>query len=227
MFRVVDRAVPVRRRRTGSSFSIRNSPFAIRRAFTLVEMLLALALTAVLFTLTGRVVVQTLQAQTFLEQDGSRSRRVDLVFDRLSTDLERWLPGLPGETAPLTVFGTPQQVLQFSTLAASAEEPGSLHVALRPATVRYRLSENSNADGSSSLVREVVDRTNAAALPLRETLAEQLVEFKVEVFSRGAWVNGFAPTESNTPPPSAVRVSLRWVDAPQPQSRIFRVPDVR
>jgi type II secretory pathway component PulJ len=209
------------------AFSFRDCPLAIRSAFTLVEMLLVLALTTVVITLTGRITVQTLETQAYLERDVQSSQRTNMVFDRLISDLSRLLPGLPGEVTPLTVFGTPQQVLQLSALASSFEENAGLHDALRPATVRYRLAEKSDSDGSWSLTREVVHRTASGAVPARETIGEQLAELKIEVFTRGAWVTGFAPTESNVPTPSAVRVSLRWADQADAQTRTFLVFDAR
>lgn len=212
---------------TRRSFDNRQSTICIRSAFTLVEMLLALALTTVVITLSGRITVQTLETQAFLERDGQASRRTSLVFDQLASDLGRLLPGLPGEFTPLTVFGTPQQVLQLSALASTPEEKGDLHDALQPATVRYRLAEKSDSDQGWSLTREVIDRTEPGAVPTREAIAEQLAEFKIEVFSRGAWVTDFAPTESNVPTLTAVRVSLRWTDQSEAQTRTYLVSDAR
>lgn len=214
-----------KRRGSGPKFRIPNSPFRSPRAFTLVEMLLALALTTVLITVTGRIAVQTLESQASFERLRQSSRRANLVFEQLATDVGRLLAGLPGETTPLTLFGTPRQVLQLSDLASTAEESGDLHSALRPATVRYRLSERTDAEGGWRLTREVVDRTALGAVTMRETIAEQVAEFKVEVFSSGAWVTGFAPKESNAPTPAAVRVSVRWNGETESQTRTFLVSD--
>jgi len=190
-------------------------------------MLLALALTAVLITVTGRIAVQTLESQASFERMGNTARRADLVFDQFAADLQRLLPGLPGETSPLRLFGTPRQVLEFSALASTEKESESLHTAFRPATVRYRLAENSDFSGARSLTREVRDRTELGAVASRETIAEHLEEFKVEVFSRGQWVTGFAPNDPSLPIPTAVRVALHWTDDSQPQTRTFLVADDR
>jgi len=190
-------------------------------------MLLALALTALLVTVTGRIAVQTLESQRTLELRARESMRKDLVFDPLAADFRNLLSGLPGDVTPVTVFGTPHPVLQISTLSAVSEEADRLHTVRRPATVRYRLAEKATEENHWRLVREVVDRTSLGSPPTRESIAERLVEFKAEVLSRGKWVNGFAPTESREKAPEAVRVSLRWSDGDTAASRTFLVADAR
>jgi type II secretory pathway component PulJ len=198
-----------------------------RRSFTLVEMLLALALTALVVTVTGRIAVQTLTDQTEVERQARERDREAIVLGQLEEDFGGLLVGLPGETAPVAVFGMPRPVLQLSTLAAIPNPGAALHGVRRPAIVRYRLVENHDDPQELNLVRELIDRTSTSATPLRETIAARVADFQVEVLNKGQWVSGYPPADARLADAQAVRVSWRWLNKPQSTVRTFAVQHAR
>jgi prepilin-type N-terminal cleavage/methylation domain-containing protein len=215
-------------RREGSrTFAIQHSRFRIRRAFTLVEMLLALSLTALVAAVTGRIAVQTLTNQTDVERRAHERDREAIVLEQLEEDFEGLLVGLPGEAAPLAVFGMPRPVLQLSTLAVIPNPGAALHGVRRPAMVRYRLVEGHDDPQELNLVRELIDRTSVSAVPLRETIAARVADFGVEVLNKGQWVAGYPPADARLADAQAVRVSCRWSNQQQPMVRTFAVQHAR
>jgi prepilin-type N-terminal cleavage/methylation domain-containing protein len=202
----------------------------VRGAFTLVEVLIALALTALVAAVTGQIAVSTLQNRQVVEKRLRLIRRDAYVFDRLAEDVDR-LIRIQGEPA-VTVFGSPHPVLQFTARADDTASSADLHTARLPQTVRYRLVRERIGE-TYTLIREAIDRTDIGAGPLHETLGVDLLDFGVELFVDDSWTR-IPPTGGNrlaggdpAATVTAVRVSCRWAGEDKPVVRTLVVPDVR
>jgi hypothetical protein len=192
-----------------------------------VEMLLALALTALVAAVTGRIAVQTLTNQTDVERRARELDREAIVLGQLEEDFAGILLGLPGDAAPVAVFGMPRPVLQLSTLAAIPDPGAALHTVRRPALVHYRLVESHDDPQQLNLVRELIDRTSTSATPAREAIGTRVADFQVEILNKGQWVAGYPPADARLADAQAVRVSLRWSNKPQSTVRTFLVQHAR
>ncbi len=191
-------------------------------AFTLIEVLLALALTTVVLTVTGQIAVQSLRSRRQAAMAIDRIEREALLFGVLAEDFANIIHTPPGDRAPLMVFGHQRQVLQLSALSSIATLNGDLHLIIRPATVRYRLVRH--GDEMFDLIREVIDSTTPAAKAARETLASNVAGFDVEVLCDGMWGRSFPLSGDSVAAATAVRVSCRWGDKAQTTTRMFLVP---
>ncbi len=210
-----------------------------QRSFTLVEVLVALALTTLVVSLTGRIAVQTLTTRKAVTRIAARLERDAVVLDRLAQDLSNLLPGLPDDKSPLLLLGDRLPVLQLSALTTMPGHDDSLHLTRYPATVRYRLTGRRGEPGGLTLVRETIDRTDRAAIPRRETIATGVKELSMEILTDGdsyskyppasgqASASGYAPARGHTLDPWAVRVTLRWIDSERSWTRTLPVPHAR
>jgi len=200
-------------------------------AFTLVEVLVALALTALVAGLTGQIATTTLLNRALVGKRLRLIRRDTYVFDRLSEDVDQ-IVSIQGDPV-VTVFGSPHPVLQFAALAEDATTSGELHSARVPQTVRYRLVRERVGD-AYTLIRETIDRTSIGASPLRETLGTDLLDFGVEMFVDDSWTrippaggDRVATGGHRAGGATAIRVSCRWAGDDEPVVRTMAVPDVR
>ncbi len=191
-------------------------------AFTLIEVLLALALTTVVLTVTGQIAVQSLKSRRQAAMAIDRIEREALLFGILAEDFANIIHTPPGDRASLMVFGHQRQVLQLIALSSIATLNGDLHLIIRPARVRYRLVRH--GDEKFNLIREVIDSTTPAAPTVRETLASNVADFDVQVLCDGMWERSFPFSGDSVEAATAVRVSCRWGDKAQTTTRMFLVP---
>lgn len=190
-----------------------------RPAFTLVEVLLALTLTALLVTLTGRIAVQLMASSRTVRGSVAQLERSAALKMQLQEDLGALLSGLPDSHRPVSLAGTPQR-LEFNLLAPVESNQASLHVARRPASVCYRLQTNRNT-GGTELIRESRDLTDRAAALRAELVAEDLESFHVELRCKERWVTHY-PEASSKAMPTLARITLGRRGAPLTES--FLVP---
>ncbi len=183
-----------------------------RKCFTLIEVLLAMTLTTVVMTLTGKIAVQTIQARNRVNDILTDHHREALVVDLIERDIRNMLPVLPDDQTSVQLFGAPQQVLQLSVMAAIHDDDASLHLIKQPATIRYRLIRNISGDHRFDLIRETIDRTDAGALPVKETIAANVKEFSVHILSKNKWLKSYPQRDRHLDPPRAVRILLSWND---------------
>lgn len=191
-------------------------------AFTLIEVLLALALTTMLVTLTGRITMNSMAARQAAGRIVAELDRETVVFDRLDDDFANILDALPGENSPIKLLGSPRPVLQLSTLSPVGSAVGALHLPRRPARVRYRLKDNRGTD-ASDLVRETIDLTVPGAKPVPETIAVNVASFAVVALHDGEWLRTYLSNRRDSSQATAVRVSLRWLDSKRAYTQTFTV----
>lgn len=192
-----------------------------RTSFTLIEVLLALSLTALLVAVTGRIAVQAVTTRQSVGNTIVRLEREAGLFERLGADFAAILYVLPSEDPSLMVYGHPRQVLQLSALSPVPSLDESLHLVRRPATVRYRLVEDPHTDKELNLVRETIDLTGQSARPVSETVASQIAGFDVEVLCDDQWTDKYPPRTRRPAPARAVRITCRWSDSEKPVTRTF------
>lgn len=195
------------------------NPNAHRIAFTLVEVLVALALSSLLVGVTGSILVSVVQTRTLVERDIAMRTRVARVFDRIERDVRNVLPASSKEEPSVRVFGSPQQVMQLSVLTGMADDGSSLHQQKHPAVVRYRLVRDTVRRDRRKLVREVIDQTKINAAPVRETVAYGLAQFAIETITDAR--DSARPKNDSRDKPRALRITCRWNDGQTPHTRSF------
>ncbi|MEK6677215.1 MAG: prepilin-type N-terminal cleavage/methylation domain-containing protein [Planctomycetota bacterium] len=185
------------------------------QSFTLVEVLAAMALTALLLSIVGPIATGALQSRNAASDVAARISRETVVLEHLEGDLHRLLDGLSGQGSTVRVFGFPQQTLELDVLGVVHEKADALLEALYPSTVRYRLMRTT--DSENNLVRENRDHTHISAKTHRETLANRLILFDVEIFDGRSWLRTFPdPRISPTKGVQALRIRLAWQNSAEP-----------
>lgn len=197
-----------------------------RRGFTLVELLLALALGAMLTALVGRIAVAALASRQYAEEALGGMERRAILFEALADDFAALLPGIDSERGSIVVFGMPQPVLEIASAAAMDREMSALHAPYRPALVRYRSTATPDQPDERIVVREVLDLTDPAAVVIRQTLATNVESFEVAVLQAGEWSAGTARQATGRQATArdrvtAVRVSVRWKGSDEVFIRTF------
>jgi hypothetical protein len=195
-----------------------------RPAMTLVEVLLALTLATLALTLVGRMTVQTITLRDTVEHHLADKQREAFVLDALQEDLDNALSIKTVGAPRQTIGGEAHQLLQLEVLAAIPVSPEILHEPRLPAIVAYRLMAGNADDQGYKLVRELQDRTEVDD-GTRETLAVGLTNCTIEVLLQDTWKSQYVPERKDSPPPRALRVTLRWPSSAEPVSRLFVMND--
>lgn len=186
-------------------------PTTVHSAFTLVEVLVALTLAALVVTIAGQVAVQTMRLSSQATRLMDGLDRDALIFDALRADFDAITAPI-GEDGPLVVFGQPQQTLQVNVLSSLPSMSAGLHLPRYPCTVRYRLVRPPGRTDEYHLVRETLDRTLLSATPVPETLATNLAGFAVEVLAAGKWQRTYPVAGQPDAQPKLIRVTWTWND---------------
>ena len=198
-----------RPKKTGETIR-RPSPRPAKRAFTLAEVLLALALTVLMVTVAGRIAVNSVVTRQVATRAVTQVERQAVLFELLREDVAQMLMDLPVDQTALMVFGGERPVLQLTTLAAVPAEAEALHVPKVPATVRYRLVRADPNAPTFDLLREVIDLTQVGGTPVPQTVARRVSDFTVEVLCEEAWTTKYPPAEEEPAVAVALRVGCSW-----------------
>jgi len=173
----------------------------VRRAgFTLLETLVALAVTAVILAALGEVVLRTATARTRATAAADRTGAGRTVLLRLAHEIEAAVPPVaPGTDAPeRLVVDTPadrgaSSTLRFVTLGPPATPGASdLHA------LTYAREVDPQQPGTAALVRRA--GSSAAA----QTMLTGIRRFRVRCFDGGAWHDEW----EREPLPRAVEVEV-------------------
>lgn len=189
----------------------------VRKAVTLVEMLLALTIGSVVAATSATVAVQSLRCQT--EADATIADRwarfeVGEVF---AADVARILQ--KRDVSGLNISFPPQSgvLIELVTLAA---EPNmtSPFSRLLPAKVSYLTKEAPGPMTTITLVRtvEFLSEQNGTALPTE--IASGLRHVAVETYSDGGWRAPDPHARDRSESTRAVRIVCDYAEATQPDS---------
>jgi prepilin-type N-terminal cleavage/methylation domain-containing protein len=168
-----------------------------RRGFTLVEVLLTLAVLSVVLLLLLSAFTGTVRAREILSSRSREFRQVRLVMDRLGTELQGAVAALHREESAMTCredqfSGNPAATLVFTAFRQPDAESGRA-----PAdVVKVRYFPRLSADGTSlELHREQSDLPFLSnRIPSRETLvAEGLKGFRVVLYDGTTWHRDWPP----------------------------------
>ena len=183
-----------------------------QHAFTLVELLVALAIFAIMAVMSYRALDSVFQTRQHLNLETARLRDMALLFARLDDDFATLLDrparnadNLPDDALRLSAFlpGADDATLVFTRSGFS----GSTGIAATPQRVGYRLK-----DGTLELVLwpslDAAPRTRPQAYPAMTNVRE--VQWRA-LDSGGSWQNVWRSTAVTSPvatAPAAIAASL-------------------
>lgn len=179
------------------------------RGFTLIEVLLALAIMATLAITGYRALSGMLEGEQRVAQERERWRALDLFFARLEHDLGHVLP----RAYRIGDAGMPAMYLRDSALAFVRGTPGEA-----PQRIGYRWN-----DGRIELLYWPQLDAPAAAAPSAYPVAEAVESWRISFANRsGQWVERWGepgPQVDEPQLPRGARIELTLVDG----TRIERV----
>ncbi len=172
--------------------------------FTLMEVLVALTLTAVVLSVGVQMVTSGLHSENHAAAIIATMDREGLLADVLRDDLTNLL--VLGEQPCLTLAaGVPPQLeLYTRAVVETADASGATD---RPARVVYRLSR-ATLDSPGRLVRQIVDLTRSEAPPAEETVVDDVLSWQLDVWNEGKWTR--TPDKRSTP--KLIRIDVQRAD---------------
>lgn len=189
------------------------------RAFTLIEVLLSLAIAVVLMTMAFTLFRST--NRTLGRQQSEQMQRTPLyqAFVQLDRDLSCTLGGEPGSNLVFRIRADPEHpertLLSMGSLQALYGEPDLRWAQV--GLVRWYLDQG-------DLIREWLDPSRIDGEPLsRESLCSGLKAFRIEALLDGELVP-FWPPEGVEMPPSGVEVELVPSDGSTPLKTRVLIP---
>lgn len=176
-----------------------------RRGFTLIEVLLALAIVAVIALLGYRALSALSESETRLTAEAARWRTLDLFFARLESDLRQAMPrpARLGEARAPAWVGT-ADALGNGALEFSRAGP---EFTLEPGSAGQRLAYRFSNGTIEVLYWAGYDRPREAQ-PTAYPLVSDVARFRLSYLaSSGTWVEAW-PLAREADLPRAVRVEL-------------------
>jgi general secretion pathway protein J len=180
-----------------------------RRGFTLLEVLIAVAIVAVIALLGYRALAALSDAETHLAAESTRWRTLDLFFARLEGDMRQAVPrsarsGAIREAPWLGFIADPGGNGGDSALAFSRAGP---EFNLEPGSAGQRLGYRLRNGAVEVLYWPSYDRPQDAQ-PTSYALLADVTRFRLTYLARdNAWVDSW-PVPGDTDLPRAVRVQL-------------------
>ncbi|MBN1510670.1 MAG: prepilin-type N-terminal cleavage/methylation domain-containing protein [Phycisphaerae bacterium] len=189
------------------------------RAFTLVEVLVALVLTSLLLTVVGQVAVQMAVAEDSIRTAAQTRARIEYPLQTLERD---WAGMLPGESPVIDLDAHHRSRLQL--VARVAEPTDDLYTPQVPARITYRLVQSHEPDGGLQWLREVEPLVHAASRGSTR-VATQVSRVDCELFDGRGWQPLSARTLSLATRCQAVRMTCVWMPITplSPTTRTFVV----
>jgi general secretion pathway protein J len=170
--------------------------------FTLIEVLLAVAILALIAVLGYRAVAALSDSETKLAAEAARWRTLDLFFARLEGDLRQAMPRAARLSEPAWVGAADAE--GNSALAFSRAGP---EFTLEARSAGQRLAYRYRDGAVDVLYWATYDRPRSA-LPTAYTLLESVARFQLAYLTRdGAWADAW-PRAGETELPRAIRVRL-------------------
>lgn len=185
------------------------------RGFTLVELLIALAIFALLSAFAYRGLDSMLKSREALERDSRKWRDVTLFMGRLERDVGAVLPrrSLSASGTPLAAMSSDLDLATVReglalTRAGSPLQEGALAA---PRRVAYRLREG-RIERLAWASADAAPREEPAAVTVLDDVA--VLQFRF-MDPRGEWRTGWGLPGSADPLPAAVEVTFRLASGEQ------------
>ncbi len=179
--------------------------YAVRRGFTLLEVLIAIAIVALIATLGYRAVAALSASETKLAAEATRWRTLDLFFARLEGDLRQAMPRparLSDTLEPAWVGNADAEgnsVLEFSRAGPE--------FTLEPGSAGQRLAYRLRAGAVEVLYWASYDRPRGVD-PTAYPLLDGVARFQLAYLTQGgSWADSW-PLVGENPLPRAVKVDL-------------------
>jgi general secretion pathway protein J len=164
-----------------------------QRGFTLIELMSALLILALLALMSFRGLGAVLESRERVAQETAKWKSVAAFFSRFQRDVQLSAPRPVGATAGR---------FEFSRFAAT--DGGDL-----PRRVAYRLNEAHEIELSLSPEPALASGRMAEAPPARYVLLSAVTQFELQYLDPDlAWVGAWPRSERDTPLPEAVRLRV-------------------
>jgi len=191
------------------------------RAFTLIEVLLALLLAAGLLTAVSRITVQTLAAERRAQTRSREQAAQAWPFETLTRDLAGRLRGTRAVAVRLDPAGRPELTIDCLLAERSI---GAAQVML-PHRVVHQLRRTDDGD-ALQWVRVAESHTQRQSAT-EDVLACPLEDLSLEVFAGGTWRPVQRDDERAEHVPQALRLTVRWRGSSDVVSRTFELDHAR
>ena len=210
------------------------------QAFTLIEVLVALAILAILSTLIYGTFSQSHTVSTRLEATSEKYRAVQQLFQIMLDDLTGayYLEPTGTDQTPITVFigqspgamnslSESQPLLRFTSLGHRRWQPNSTETDL--SLVEYQIKKDATSDLLTLLHREETNLLSTAVASMEEyELAEGLKEFSLRFFDGTDWSDSWDSTAKKGLPQA---VEVKFVLPIEKEDRKFsflaRIPSAK
>ena len=184
--------------------------------FTLVEVLVALTVTALLLIAVYQTVSSAANAREKLVVENARHHAARIIFERIGRELQSLHFVADDERTRFSggIGGGDMELLSFTSTASTplAMEPGL------PARINYRLEVTGDSTTAYRLTR-----TESAALAIGESraykLADDLSDIEIRFLSNGSWINRWDSAGEQGLPEA---ISLALVIGPEGNQDQFR-----
>ena len=193
--------------------------------FTLVEVLLAMSLTGLVFAISGRVVVQMSETRNSVQLRNARAEQRLVLESVISDDFARMLPIEIKNKPPLVVVEGSNLVLELPVLATVLDDEESLHTPLKPCLIRYW--KHREPDANYKIEREIIDLTDPARVIRKVQVASGIEQLNVAIRRKGEWSDLATVTLLDAKEVEAVRILARWDNVPVEWQRTFRIEHVK
>lgn len=194
----------------------------VKRGFTLLEVLLALSIFAVLaaLLLSSMQTLQTSHAQ--ISNSMQHWRDIELFWNKLQNDLNHVAPRPVRNQAGVSIaamLGNPVLVqVDDANLALTRHNEGE-QLALGAERIGYRLK-----DGRIEYLQWQGLDAAPRSVPTISVLFEQVTVFKLRYLdANGLWLDKWQPAQLDALPPRALEVTLQF-EGQAPMQRLFLTP---
>ena len=180
------------------------------RAFTLIEVLVAIVILGVVALLAYRATAAMTDGEAHLTRESDRWRSLDMLFGRLESDMRQAIPrsARMGANAEPPWLAVPADSLGNSALAFTRAGP---EFAVEPGIAGQRIGYRLRDGAIEALYWPQLDNV-PGAVPVAYVLARDIDRFRiVQLTSKSGWSPQW-PLPGDTNLPRAVRIEIGLAD---------------